>query len=354
MIRFKKSDAADVPAPPAGYATLFVDTATGLPAAKGSDGIVVSLKGDPGAPGDDGVGIPAGGTVGQVVTRTVGGAAWQDAPSGGEGGAPFVDALADAYLEVDEEPTTEPHEFAYVQLEYEASGASRGLNIVYPVPAGKIVQKVRVTLRETLSGLFTSMAHTGDFERPSIIPLGNDETGEFVLEVEPWEHSEGKVGVGAGVALENDGASPRAAYLGFELVGFAAQLIDIPDSSTLTDLDLVDIPVVAASNGGSGGCTIAKADHPAATVIEILGYYDYPARSLVGVNALYPPAWPEEGYVAVTPTAIENIGEDGDWGWIGGSAPIAFPKQQPYLCKVSIDGAAPAYALLLNAPGYVS
>lgn len=86
MIRFKKSAAGDVPAPPAGYATLFVDAATGLPAAKTDDGNVVPLKGADGAQGadgNDGAGVPADGTPGQVLTKIEGGAAWDDAPAGG-------------------------------------------------------------------------------------------------------------------------------------------------------------------------------------------------------------------------------------------------------------------------------
>ena len=84
MIRFKKAAAADVPVPPAGYVTLFVDTATGQPSAKDSAGVVVSLKGTDGEDGDGGAaGLPEGGAVGQVVTKTEGGAAWADAPAGG-------------------------------------------------------------------------------------------------------------------------------------------------------------------------------------------------------------------------------------------------------------------------------
>ena len=45
MIRFKPSNAADVPNPPAGYVTLFVDDATGQPSTKSEGGAVVSLKG---------------------------------------------------------------------------------------------------------------------------------------------------------------------------------------------------------------------------------------------------------------------------------------------------------------------
>lgn len=97
MIRFKRNTASAVPTPPAGYATLFVDDATGLPAAKDSSGAVISLKGADGlngtngtngadgadgADGAPGEGIPSGGTVGQVVTKTSGGATWADVPTG--------------------------------------------------------------------------------------------------------------------------------------------------------------------------------------------------------------------------------------------------------------------------------
>lgn len=54
MIRFKEAAAAAVPTPPNGYATLFVDAATGLPAAKDSSGAVISLKGADGAGGESG------------------------------------------------------------------------------------------------------------------------------------------------------------------------------------------------------------------------------------------------------------------------------------------------------------
>lgn len=76
MIRFKKAAAAEVPTPPANYATLFVDTATGLPAAKDSTGTVIPLK------GADGAALPTGGTAGQVLTKTSDSAAWADAPAG--------------------------------------------------------------------------------------------------------------------------------------------------------------------------------------------------------------------------------------------------------------------------------
>ncbi len=110
MIRFKKTTAPTVPTPPAGYATLFVDDATGLPAAKDSTGTVISLKGADGADGTDGAngadgtngadgadgaGLPTGGTPGQVVTMTAGGPAWGDAPSGSDGGT-WVSMLAPA------------------------------------------------------------------------------------------------------------------------------------------------------------------------------------------------------------------------------------------------------------------
>ena len=88
MIRFKKAAAEAVPTPPQDYATLFVDAATGQPAAKDSAGVVVSLKGADGAPGTPGTGVPTGGTAGQVLTKTDGGAAWADAPAGGGGGEP--------------------------------------------------------------------------------------------------------------------------------------------------------------------------------------------------------------------------------------------------------------------------
>lgn len=107
MIRFKRNTASAVPTPPAGYATLFVDDATGLPAAKDSSGEVISLKGADGlngtngtngtngsngadgadgADGAPGEGIPSGGTVGQVVTKTAGGTAWADVPTGAPSG----------------------------------------------------------------------------------------------------------------------------------------------------------------------------------------------------------------------------------------------------------------------------
>lgn len=86
MIRFKEAAAAAVPTPPNGYATLFVDAATGLPAAKDSSGAVISLKGADGADGTPGEGIPGGGTVGQVVTKTSGGTAWADVPTGAPSG----------------------------------------------------------------------------------------------------------------------------------------------------------------------------------------------------------------------------------------------------------------------------
>lgn len=79
----KTKAAADVPLPGSGRAALFIDAATGLPAAKDADGVVTPLKGADGAPGDDGAGLPTGGTEGQVVTKTADGAAWADPPAGG-------------------------------------------------------------------------------------------------------------------------------------------------------------------------------------------------------------------------------------------------------------------------------
>lgn len=353
MIRFKKAVAADVPLPPAGYVTLFVDTATGQPSAKDSAGVVVSLKGADGEDGDDGAaGLPEGGTVGQFLMRSAEGAAWSDAPAG-EGGSAFVNVLADAYFVVGNEPTPDPHSFAHVQYEYETSGASRGVEIKYPVPAGKRVDRVRLTIQETLSGTFDYMEHTGDID--GMPALSNNETGTFTVDVQAYTN-EGFVTLGAGVALIREGGEedlPFVAFLGFELLAFEVRLSDDETASDIDPLALTTIPVIALDNGGSGGSRIPKADHPGATVIEILGYYDFPAGSLLAAGEFYPPAWPESGYVAVTPTAIDSTFDSGDaWGWFGGAEPIAFPEQQHYLCKVSIDGAAPVFALL-NAVGGV-
>ncbi|WP_447936940.1 hypothetical protein [Thermomonas fusca] len=90
MIRFKVAAASAVPTPPAGYATLFIDAATGLPAAKIDTDIVVPLKGDPGEPGP---GLPAGGEPGQVVTKTAEGTTWATPVDGGAAAGTWLSLL---------------------------------------------------------------------------------------------------------------------------------------------------------------------------------------------------------------------------------------------------------------------
>ena len=90
MIRFQLTAASGVPTPPAGCATLFVDAATGLPAAKIDTDAVVPLKGDQGAPGP---GLPAGGTPGQVVVKTSEGTAWADPAGGSEPAGTWINLL---------------------------------------------------------------------------------------------------------------------------------------------------------------------------------------------------------------------------------------------------------------------
>ena len=78
-----KDAAADGPAP-AGTLKLVADSSTGIYVAVDAAGAVLPLGGE---------GLPAGGTPGQVLTKTAGGAAWSDAPAGGSPSGTWTDML---------------------------------------------------------------------------------------------------------------------------------------------------------------------------------------------------------------------------------------------------------------------
>lgn len=355
MIRFKKAVAADVPVPPEGYVTLFVDTATGQPSAKDSAGVVVSLKGTDGEDGDDGVaGLPEGGTAGQFLRRSADGATWADAPGGGPSSA-LVDVLADAYLFYDSAPTNDPHSFALVQYEYENSGASRGVDIVFPAPAGKVPRRVVATIVATLAGEFTSSEYSGTWGDFGFPPLENNTSRTITIDVDyasEFEALAGSYFVNAGVIL-NAEQEPFVAYLGWELTAIEVEFADMDaEAGEAVDLALTAVDFVAQDNSGSGGSRIMKSDFPGVTAIEILGYYD--ARYVSPEMGMYlPAAYPESLFVEVTPTPIDPAFLSGDaWGWYGGDEPVAFPEDRYHtLCKVSLDGGPAVVALLVTAGG---
>lgn len=363
MIRFKKAAAADVPVPPAGYVTLFVDTATGQPSAKDSAGVVVSLKGTDGEDGDDGVaGLPEGGTLGQVLTRSADGAAWADAPAGEGGAVPWVDYLADSEF-VPGDYVVAAHKLEMRMTEYEADGASRGVALRFTPPEGKRAINARLGVDIRLIGNFGDATHTGsvDLAADGFPAPGNGQLSEYQVERELYSpNKDGDYLLDFGVSLTSGAYDlPFVQYLSIEVTSLEVQFVDNYSEQDGEPLDVAPIPVMALSNGGGGGTRIPKADHPGATTIEILGYYDLPAApdgsiasSVAGDDEFYPIAFPESAYVEVAPTAIDPTFLAGDaWGWYGGAAPIAFPAEQCYLCKVRIDGGAPMFAMLNNAGG---
>lgn len=136
-------------------------------------------------------------------------------------------------------------------------------------------------------------------------------------------------------------------------------LLDSSGSVTTDPLTMTPFAVVAQDNGDSGGSHIPKAGALAsATVIEVVGYYPADASELDGAANFYAPRWlVEADYVAVDAAAAipvfgEGAGHEGDWGWFGGNAfDCTIPTGQWSICKVTIDGGAPVFALLCNAGG---
>ena len=358
MIRFKKSAADAVPVPPAGYVTIFVDVATGEPSAKDSTGAVVSLKGQDGEDAEGGEGgLPAGGAVGQYVRKGESGPEWDDVP----GAVPWVDYLADSAF-VPGDYVVAPRKFEMRMTEYEADGASRGVTLRFTPPEGQRAARARVGLDVRLIGNFGDAENTGSVNIPAdgLPAPSNGQLTSYQVERELYlPNVDGDYVISYGVSLTSGTyENPFVQYLSIEVTSLQIQFVDKYAEQDGEALGVTPIAIMAASNGESGGSSIMKADHPGATVIEILGYYDLPAApdgsiesSVAAPDEFYPIAFPESAFVAVTPTAIDATFMGGDaWGWYGGDEPIAFPAQQCYLCKVRIDGGSPVFAML-NAKG---
>ncbi len=128
-------------------------------------------------------------------------------------------------------------------------------------------------------------------------------------------------------------------------------------SNAVGNVPLAMSPLIPSEgNDTSGGCRIVKTgDLAAVTTIELVGYYLMDAASLEGQAEIYAPRW--EGiadYTAVSPAAAIPLLSGGpDWGWMPGDAFVSnLPANATTLCKVSLDGGAPVFALLRNDPGY--
>lgn len=368
MIRFKKSPADDVPAPPAGYATLFVDQATGLPAAKNSEGAVTPLKGAPGEPGEDGApgtGIPAGGTLGQVILKGAEGPEWGDAPGGssdpagtwtsmlppdgerlGGDGNPWPSGSVEALLEE-----------VYVSLSFSFARTLSG------VVATRLrgVATVTVDIIKADPGLPEAGACVFEVGGEVIpMPAG---LNHVVFEIPVPTEKNDNFGVDV-AAYFIDMTNVVNAWVSINVTQLEYLMTDTCSVDT-TPLTMTPIVIKGLGTGGSGGFHIPKAGALAtATVIEIVGYYDKDATALVGADVLYAPRWiAEADYVAVTPTAIPVFGEgsgyEGEWGWYSGGAPLPLPDdgapespdEVPFIALLSVDGAPPVLAVLANQPG---
>lgn len=144
-------------------------------------------------------------------------------------------------------------------------------------------------------------------------------------------------------------------------------------SVTTTPLQMTPIPVHGVSNGGSGGFHIEKSGALASvTSIAIIGYYNtVRANDLWPDGGVAPVAFnelrfksSESAYVALA-ASIETPFDGTDW--VSNTiesipATDSFPDyveadelngmRSLVLCKVSLDGGTPAFALIENQRGY--
>lgn len=356
MIRFKKSAAGDVPAPPAGYATLFVDTATGLPAAKDSTGTVIPLK------GADGAALPAGGTAGQVLTKTSDSAAWADAPAGDTPAGTWM-----SLLPPDGEIIggTEGEALATGGINLE-SGET--LELTLSLPTGtQVASRVRGSAEVVLD--VTTSGSAGEFA----LVIGNQ---NVLAEAQTFPITQGSNAISFDFPIGQDyGSSIDVPFAVVQLAGSAdiasawASLhvtqcdVLLEDTGTVitSDVTMTQFAVIGNDSGGSGGCHIVKAGTlAAATTIEVVGYYSARADDLAstGATGFYLPRRNGD-YVLVDPPAAIPVFDsgypefDGMWGWTS-SNPFKdnLPPDQWSVCEVKIDGGAPVFALLSNMAGF--
>lgn len=404
MIRFKKLAAAAVPVPPDGYAALFVDAATGLPAAKDSTDTVIPLKG---TPGENGVGVPVGGTVGQfiakteggtqwvdppagalpaggavgqVVTKSADGAIWADAAAGGESAGEWTDVLGEviwslsgpddapdditnpielrAFLTgIDDRPSSEQaglvaylqnltithpgKRVAGVRMEAAAAAVYRGRDNVYD-ENGEIVYDGGEAVTVDVQAMLYASVGRDYYE---IGHIENNATAAFGFEfVAPLEDL--AFGVCVGDLFDIHG-EPGYDYLRFEITRLDVLLVDSILSFETSQLPMTPIPVIGHGRGSSGGFNIHKeGDLAETTTIAIVGCYDNDLPLIGDPAEIYAPALRVDDWVEVSP-AIEI--PETETGWESNA--LADIGAGEVLCKVSLDGAAPVLALIANNPG---
>lgn len=368
MIRFKKAAAADVPVPPAGYVTLFVDTATGQPSAKDSAGVVVSLKGTDGEDGDDGVaGLPEGGTLGQVLTRSADGAAWADAPAG-EGSGAWASFIPEDGVLADWNMGDPLSGSAVTGLLVDEEGPTGGIGIACKRPdllssystheratVTVLIDITKVDAGEPISEAAFHLYDDYDVAIP-LVPGANQ-----VSFTAPRGATSNAEGMYIDLYVRCDDATNIAsAWASFEVTQAELRISDIAIEAEVEPLEMTPIAVVGVSNGGSGGFNIPKVgDLSGATVIEIVGYYPAAADALAGTTEIYAERWLDEStYVEVEPPVSLPVfdesfpGIEGNWGWTSSSGLYdTIPENQASLCKLTIDGGEPMLAWLPNPPG---
>ena len=362
MIRFKKAAPADVPTPPTDYVTLFVDATTGQPAAKGADGAVVSMKGADGADGADGtngtngadgVGVPADGTVGQVLTKTAEGVAWQDSTGGAPAGTWMSLLTPDGDLFFGDEPAVAQPLFLNVLL---------GVTEYYPYRdlLGKAVCGLRVqcTVDLQVQAVDEEAEINADGARLHIadtsIPIA---PGHQVIEFELLNFNIGYDPAMTAVYLGGSFGDSSNVSFAWAKVAFSQLelcVVETGYSSTLTELTtpfMLPIALVGKSFG-YGGLGFDPADNAllaAATTVDVIGYYD----GDITVDAESPAAAivSQLTYTAITPlpltTGHVEPGTSAWWHDVTGDLPSGW-----FLAAVSIDEGDAVLARICNAGGY--
>lgn len=182
-----------------------------------------------------------------------------------------------------------------------------------------------------------------------------ENTVAFAFDIPPAYGDDFRVALAA-KCLNNAGVDSAWAHIE---VTQCDLLLDSSGSVATSPLTMTPLTVVAQGNGGSGGSHIPKTGTLAtATTIELIGYYPADAGALNGQTEFYAPRWyVDADYVAVTPVAIPIFdgtypSYEGMWGWTSSdSFKDNLPADQWSICKVTIDGGAPVFALLCNAGG---
>ncbi len=354
MIRFKTSAAADVPAPPAGYATLFVDAATGLPAAKGSDGIVVPLKGEPGA------GLPSGGALGDVVTLTSEGPSWQ-APAGPGTGpvGTWINMLPPDATLADGSDNPIAANFSG-SLYSEGTLIARATRTALPNRLGK---RLRVTATITVDVLKTD---PGAPISPVAFAIGDDDQsyasfgeGSTVVEFEV-ESTAAKAGPDgvllAGLIIKiDDNTNMDDAFAQVEITQFEVFAIEQAVEAVTTPLEQDPVALVGDVLS-SGGIALHPDDNPllaAASSVDVVGYY---APTYRFAGSFPPPIGTEIAlsmyeFHPVAPLALTtgNPGPGTSYWWRAYN--VAELPGGDLLLSVAIDGGAPVLAAASHLDG---